>query len=356
MRFKFAFLAVLLFLPATAYAQRAMSTAEVLSFVQSQIKIGDDRATADYLLHRIKLTQKLDIRAVEDLQGQGAGPQTLRALRKLAEDSTSLPAPPPVVVAAPPPQAPPPSAAEYAAVLAQVREYALNYTASLPNYTCIQTTRRKIDPNPEAAKNGYRFVANEVQEVLTFFDKKETYQVRAIDGKGVQNIDHNQLGGTISTGEFGTMLSHIFDPSVPAEFEWDHWATLNGNKNMYVFAYRVPASEGYSMLDGESHREYTSAYKGLIYADHTTKTIQRVTLETVDIPPDFPIQKVQIKLDYALTDISGQKYILPAHYLLTSLTDKASTENQADYKLYRKYGAESSITFDDVAPAPPSKP
>ena len=149
------------------------------------------------------------------------------------------------------------------------------------------------------------------------------------------------------------MLSHIFDPAVAAEFEWDHWATLDGNKNMYVFAYHIPASQGYSMLDGESHREYTSAYKGLVYADHTTKTIQRVTLETVDIPADFPIQKVQIKLDYALTDISGQKYILPAHYLLTSLTDKASTENQAEYKLYRKYGAESSITFEDVAPEPP---
>jgi len=26
----------------------SMSTAEVLSFVQSQVKIGDDRATADY--------------------------------------------------------------------------------------------------------------------------------------------------------------------------------------------------------------------------------------------------------------------------------------------------------------------
>jgi len=353
MKSTFAFLAALLFLPAAAHAQRSMSTAEVLSFVTSQIKIGDDRATADYLLHKVKLSQKLDVRSVEDLQGKGAGPQTVRALRKLAEDSAALPEPPPVVVVAPPPPAKPPDAAELAEVLTKVREYALNYTANLPNYTCIQTTRRKIDPNPAAANKGYRFVSNEVQEVLTFFDKKETYQVQMIDGKSVKNISHDQLGGTISTGEFGTMLSHIFDPAIGAEFEWDHWATLDGNKNMYVFAYRIPASEGYSMLDGESHREYTSAYKGLVYADHTTKTIQRVTLETVDIPADFPIQKVQIKLDYALTDISGQKYILPAHYLLMSLTDKASTENQAEYKLYRKYGAESSITFDDVVPEPP---
>jgi hypothetical protein len=355
MKLTFLFVAALLFLPAAAHAQRAMSTAEVLSFVQSQIKLGDDRATADYLLHKVKLTQKLDASAVEDLQGQGAGPQTVRALRKLSQDSAALPEPPPVVVAAPPPQAPPPSAAEQRDILSKIREYALNYTANLPNYTCVQTTRRKIDPNPQALAKGYRFVANEVQETLAFFDKKETYKVEMIDGKSVKNVDHQQLGGTISTGEFGTMLSHIFDPAIGAAFVWDHWATLDGNKNMYVFAYSIPASEGYSMLDGESHREYTSAYKGLVYADHATKTIQRVTLETVDIPPDFPIQKVQIKLDYALTSISGQQYILPSHYLLTSLTDKASTENQAEYKLYRKYGAESSITFDDAVTPAPSK-
>ena len=35
-------------------------------------KIGDDRATADFLLHKVKLTQKLDVRDVEDLQGKGA--------------------------------------------------------------------------------------------------------------------------------------------------------------------------------------------------------------------------------------------------------------------------------------------
>ncbi|HEY2844732.1 MAG TPA: hypothetical protein VGJ09_13820, partial [Bryobacteraceae bacterium] len=352
----FAILLALIILPAVAQAPRAMSTAEVLAFVRSQAKLGDDRATADYLLHKIKLTEKLDDRTVEELQGQGAGPQTVRALRKLVDDSAALPAPPPVVVVAPPPQAPPPSAAEQKAILAQIREYALNYTANLPNYTCIQTTRRKIDPNPQAAAKGYRFTASEVQEMLTFFDKKETYQVQMVDGKAVKNIEHNQLGGTISNGEFGSMLSHVFDPAIDAQFEWDHWATLDGNKNMYVFGYHIPASEGYSMLDGESRREYTSAYKGLVYADHTTKTIQRITLETVEVPADFPIQKVQIKLDYRLTSISDQQYILPSHYLLTSLTDKASTENQAEYKLYRKYGAQSSITFDDTAPAPETPP
>src|SRR5438045_3165935 len=93
-----------------AFGQPAGGTLDLLSFVQSQVKISDDRATADYLLHKVKLTQRLDVRSVEDLQGKGAGPQTLRALRKLAEDSAGLPEPPSVVVVAPPPPAKPPNA------------------------------------------------------------------------------------------------------------------------------------------------------------------------------------------------------------------------------------------------------
>ena len=111
----------------------------------SQIKLkGDDKATADYLQH-IKLTEKLEIRDVENSSGRGAGVRTLRDLfRKLSEDSASLAAAPPPPE--PPPPTPPPSAEEQAAILAAVKEYALNYTKNLPNYVCIQTTRRRIEP------------------------------------------------------------------------------------------------------------------------------------------------------------------------------------------------------------------
>jgi hypothetical protein len=347
---RFRCICLLLFLAAGAQAQRAMTVAEVLSFVRSQIKIGDDHSTAEFL-RKIKLTEKLNESTVEDLQGQGAGPQTVRALEKLAEESASLPAPPPPVVVKAPPPIPPPDRAEEAAVLAAVRDYALNYTKSLPNYVCVQTTRRKIIPTGRAFDQGYRSQGDVIQELLTFFDQKESYKVEMINGKSTTSVEHNQLGGTVSSGEFGTMLSHIFDPKTGAQFGWDHWGTLRGQR-MYVFHYSVPRSEGYSMLDVESHREYVSAYKGLIYAEHDSKAVMRITMDTVGIPADYPVHEVHITLDYAPTDIAGEKFILPYHYLLTSQVDKATTENQANYRLYRKYGAETTITFGDVSDVP----
>jgi hypothetical protein len=345
MKAKLLLLCAFLLLAITALAQRAMTAAEVIAFVDSQIKLkGDDRATADFLQH-VKLTQKLEIRDVENLQGRGAGARTLQALRKLSEDSASLAAAPPPPE--PPPPTPPPSPEELKAILAAMKEYALNYTKNLPNYVCVQITRRRIEPT----QSGYLPEGDEVQELLSFVDGKESYKVEAINGKSESNKKHEELGGVVSSGEFGRLMSGIFDPESGTEFHWDHWATLRGPL-MYVFGYSVPKSNGYSMYHDESKREYTSAYKGLVYFDVQAKVISEIQMETVDIPADFPIHEVKIKLDYAPTKISGQEYILPYRFELTSKEVKAETTNRADYRLYQKFGAEASITFGDIAPIP----
>jgi len=346
MKAKLRLLSAFLLLAMLATAQRAMTVADVIAFVDSQIKLkGDDKATADFLQH-IKLTQKLEPRDVENLQARGAGVRTLQVLRKLSEDSASLAAAPPPPE--PPPPTPPPSAKEQAAILAAIKEYALSYTKNLPNYVCVQITRRRIEPT----QSGYLPQGDEVQELLSFVDGKESYKVEAINGKSEQNKKHEELGGVVTSGEFGRLMSSIFDPESGTEFHWDHWAAALRGKPMYVFGYSVPQSNGYSMYHGESKREYTSAYKGLIYADLQSKAVMRITLETVGIPADFPIHEVKITLDYNPTKIADQEYVLPYRFELTSKEVRAETTNRADYRLYQKFGAESGITFGDIAPIP----
>jgi hypothetical protein len=346
---KLRLLGLLTLLAVALGAQRAMKVADVVAFVKSQIKMkGDDRATADFLLHRIKLTEKLEDRTVEDLQGQGAGPKTVQALRKMSEESASLPAaPPPQAAPAPPPPPPAPDSVEQAEAMAAMKDYALNYTKNLPNYVCVQTTRRHIQPTVR----GYAPYGDVIQEQLTFFDRKETYKVEMINHQSVSNVDHYQLGGAVSSGEFGSMLSHIFDPDTGAEFDWDHWATLRG-KRMYVFAFRVPKSAGYSMYHGETKREYISAYKGMIYADRDSKAVMRIKMDCVGIPADYAIKEVGITLDYTPTKIADQEFVLPFHFELNSTDSKAVVKNEADYKLYRKFGAEATITFSETDPVP----
>ncbi len=346
MKAKLLLLCAFFFVAALAFAQKAWTVAQLIEFVDSQIKLkGDDRATADYL-RGIRLTQKLEPADVENLQGRGAGVRTLQALRKLSEDSATLAAAPPP--SAPPPPKPPPPPSELTAILAAVKEYAVNYTKSLPNYVCVQITRRRIEPT----QSGYLPQGDEVQELLSFVDGKESYKVEMVNGKSEPNKKHEELGGVVTSGEFGRLMSSIFDPESGTEFHWDHWAPALRGKPMYVFGYTVPKSNGYSMSHEESKREYTSAYKGLIFADLQSKAVMRITMETVGIPPDFPIHEVKITLDYNPTKIADQEYVLPYHFELTSKEVKAETTSRAEYRLYQKFGAEASITFGDIAPIP----
>src|SRR6185295_5066892 len=91
---------VFLGLALAAYGQRQMSVPDLVTFIKSSIQLrNDDRAVAETVRH-IKLTNRLEAGTVEDLQGLGAGPRTLAALRELITASATLPVATPV---APPP-------------------------------------------------------------------------------------------------------------------------------------------------------------------------------------------------------------------------------------------------------------
>jgi hypothetical protein len=328
-------------------AQRSMTVQQLREFITSQIKLkADDRMTGEYL-KKIKLSERLDDKTVEELQGLGAGAKTVAALHKLEEESAGLAAaapPAPKVVA---PVKPPPDSMEQAEALAAMKEYALNYTAKLPNYLCVQVTRRHFDPTDRR----YRAGGDVIQEQLSFYDKKETYTVQMYNGQSVKGMSHDRLGGVRSSGEFGSMLHNIFIPENEGKFDWDHWGTLRG-KPMYVFAYRIEKEHGYSMADETAHKQYTSAYTGLVYADKETKEIQRITLKTVEIPSDFTVKDVLLTLDYKPTEISGHVYTLPFHYQLDSDAFHAKISNEADFKMYQVYSADATITFVDAGPTP----
>jgi hypothetical protein len=234
-------------------------------------------------------------------------------------------------------------------VIASMREYALSYTAKLPNFLCAQTTRRHYDTKDPRYRSG----GDLIQEQINFFDHKENYKVQMMNGQSVHNISHEQIGGVRSSGEWGSMLHNIFAPEDEARFDWDHWGTLRG-RPMYVFAYRIEKDHGYGMYDDETRKQYTSAYTGLVYADADTKEIERITLKTVEIPADFPVKDVALTLDYKPTDISGHIYTLPFHYELDSAHTRGTSKNEADFKLYQMYGADTTISFGDDSGPPPS--
>jgi hypothetical protein len=338
---------VLLLCTWAGQAQRQMTVEQLISFIRSSIQMrNDDRRVADFV-RNIKLTEKLEARTVEELQGLGAGQRTVAALKSLVTASAALPAAAPPAPSAPVVTIPPPSPAELKQILAELTQNALNYTKNLPNFICTQVTRRRADPT---GSDDWRLM-DTIQERLSYSDNKEDYQVVLWNNRAVNNVSHSQLGGVTSSGEFGTMLSQIFSPKANTEFEWERWATLR-SRRMYVFSFRVrQANSEYSIYHQPSGRTIVAGYHGLIYADRDTKMVMRIRLDC-DLPLDFPIQQVSLDLNYDFTQIADQEFVLPLKADLRSKEGRLIAWNEVEFRLYRKFSTEASIVFDTPEPIP----
>jgi hypothetical protein len=339
---------VLLVAAVAAYAQMQMTVAQLVSFIRSSIQLHHDDVKVAQYVKKIKLSDRLTDGKVEELQGMGAGPKTVAALRELTGISANLPP------AAPPPPKPTPvfiaapDSIEQKRILAEVTENALNYSNNLPNFLCTQVTRRNIDPS---GTENWRLV-DTIQEQLSYFDHHENYKVTMVNAKMVTNMTHDQLGGATSSGEFGSIMYEIFSPESETEFNWERWATLRGRR-MYVFNFRVPQSRSkYNIYHGGSKREIIAGYRGLVYADRDTGIVMRIKLDCEDIPLDFPIQNVSLDLNYDFVKIADQEFVLPLKAELRSREGRYLVKNEVEFHLYRKFGTETSVTFDPVEPIP----
>ena len=333
----------LLVLP--AHAQVKLSVTQLKSFLRSSIQLQHpDKKIAEYL-KKVELTESLDDRTIETLQGEGIGPKTAEALRTLRDASAALPKPgaEPPKPAAPPP-IPPPSPEDQKKAIEEARQLALSYSKSLPDFICLQVTRRYVDPS------GLEFfrLADTVAARLSYFEQKEDYKVVSINGN-LSDVEYDRLGGATSSGEFGTMLRELFEPSTQAEFWWERWATLRGRR-MMVFGYKVAQPNSKWHLIYDKRLDVVPGYHGLIFVDRTVPTVMRLTLEAGEIPASFPIQEARTMMDYDYTSISDKEFLLPLRAEMRMREGKFLVKNQVEFRSYRKFGAEATITFETPEP------
>jgi hypothetical protein len=344
-----------IFVFALAAPAQSLSVKQLYSFIQSSVQIKQsDKEVAAYLA-KVKMTEKLDDRTVEELQSMGIGPKTVAALRALRDQSQSLAAAAPVVEVKTVPK-PPPSSEEQAQILDEVREYALNYSRNLPDYICTLVVRRYAAPAPGSFNGGRRNddPSWRLQDTLTvklsYFEQREDYRLILLNNTPTQQ-DYNKVGGSRSTGDFGTLLRDVFEPGTEAHFEWDHWGLLRGRPT-YVFNYHVVQERSHWHVTAD-HDDTIPAYRGLVYVDQETKQVLRISLEAVDMPAGFPVKQASDQLDYDYQDVGGQQFLLPLKNKVLINGAQFWTRNDNEYHLYHKYSAESAIQFDvNDTPAP----
>ena len=227
-------------------------------------------------------------------------------------------------------------------VIEKAREAAVTYLQSLPNYFCQQMTARYQSDHPKTGWDALDVVTADV----AYEDGRESYKNIKIGSKLV-NKSMEDIGGTRSTGEFSTILLDLLDPATDANFRKSGTDTLQG-RAAWVYKYEVPRERSHWRIEAPSQLYYP-AHLGSIWIDKETSRVLRIEQGSGEMPKLFPFDTVETVTDYAFISLAaGQKYLLPADAEVLSCLRGTSmcSRNRLEFRNYRKFGADSSITFD----------
>jgi hypothetical protein len=222
-----------------------------------------------------------------------------------------------------------------------VRKAALKYSAGLPNFFCTETIRRYR--NTTTSPDWTPMDTLTVQ--LSYFEHREEYKLLLVDGQKTK-LRYDEAGGSISQGEFGSMLQEVFDPAAEAEFVWDSHSTLRG-RAVQVYRYSVAADKArYRLSFTLNDRRYSAlaGRHGLVYATPAGE-ILRITSEADHLPESFPIDKLSANLDYDFAEISGRSFLVPHAAVVEMRAGLLGSRNEIDFREYRKFNADAGITF-----------
>jgi hypothetical protein len=364
---RYRLLAGLLALGALAVGQaKPLTIQDLIAFVknnQQLIKEGksSDGETAKFLAG-VKLSEKLDESVIEDLQGAGVGQKTIKALERLRDQSQNLTAAnlqPPL----PDDPIPVPTSVEQGAILDAVRDYVMNYDSGLPDFICLEVETRKIAPKPGTRYGGRGGSEPSFQTMdtitskLTYFKHREE-KTPILNGSKPITTAYENLGGSTSTGDFGTMLRTLFEPATEARFEWSRWTTIRHRLTM-VFSFHVMQERSkYSIAVKDLKREIVAAYSGEVFVDNENRKVTRLVTKAEEIPSDFPVRRAETLLDYEYSDVGGTKFLLPSRGEVQMDGTEVLSANILEFRFYRKYEVGSSISFDlpaDLSDKPADK-
>ena len=226
------------------------------------------------------------------------------------------------------------------ALIERAREVAENFSEALPNYVCQQfTTRYSSRARPISWH-----AEDVVSAAVVYEEGKESYRNITVNGKAI-NKKMEEMGGSWSTGVFGTTLRNLFTRYVDAKFRFRK-ESFTSHLSAMVFDFEVAKanSDWEVMAEGQ---KILPGYRGAVWIDMQSARVLRIEKEAVNLPEGFPVSMVEAAVDYEFVSLGAEKFLLPVHSenLSCSRSDSYCGRNVIDFRNYHKYQGESKITF-----------
>ena len=226
-------------------------------------------------------------------------------------------------------------------VIEKAREAAGSFLESLPNYFCQEIMTRY-----QSESNSKNWQPHDVVSMaLVYENGKESYRNLAINGKATKKSIED-LSGSWSTGEFGSVLADVFSPATAADFEYRKESRSAGRASL-VYDFSVEREHSHWRIMVASQL-ITPPYSGSVWIDKETNRVLRVEMQATHIPDAFPSDKVEMATDYEFVRFADRQFLVPVHAETLGCQRDTGTcsRNAIDFRNYHRYSGESSITFD----------
>ena len=233
-------------------------------------------------------------------------------------------------------------------LIEKVRNKALSYTDSLPNFICRQTTKRYV--HTLGRGRGW-LQTNSYLAELSFYNKIEQYKLLSINGQPTSKVPKDKKDRQGSTGEFGSALKGLFDPSTSGTFYPEGSEKINNIKTLRI-RFHVAKKTSKRFISYNRHTIITG-YRGQCWIHPQNYQVVRLKKEAIDIPKPFPVRRFNMTLDYALTKIEQDKHWLPkkaevwlSHRIASGISRQVNTRTSIQFRSYRKFSTGVKIVTD----------
>jgi hypothetical protein len=224
----------------------------------------------------------------------------------------------------------------------KAKEAASSFVGSLPNFFCRQLTTRFESDRP---KDGWQAL-DTISADVAYENGRDTYTNVKLGNKPQKSME--DVGGSWSTGQFASILDDLFDPRTAATFRRSGQDTIAG-RSATTFKFDVPRERSNWRIITAAQLYYP-AFRGTVWIDRETSRVLRLEMESRNMPLLFPLVKVEEAIDYEFVRLAAtQPFLLPTTAEVLSCEQGSSrcTRNRIEFRNYRKFGAESGITFDE---------
>jgi len=326
-------------------------------------------------LSALELTERLSTVRLTHLQAHLPGENSRQALLLLADQSIFLPTAPDEIE-----PAATPDAAATRQMLTRVVNYVNTTVRQLPNLMAVRETtafqNRPREDRVDAVGTvslgelPIHFVGRS-DVAVTYRDRKEVEDqgaTRALKSRA-------SLGGLVTSGEFGPILTTVLADALKGRITWARWES-GPNTRWAVFHYEVPGEKSNYKVkfccigggfrgDGQAEQQVfdeRAGYHGDIAFDPSDGTIERITLEA-EMPAGGLVPRAGIAIEYSPVEIGGKSYTCPARSVSLLEAHTAAPKgmysranyqgapkiylNDVVFRDYRRFGSEVRILADE---------